>query len=84
MAYTIKIKDPAVRWLKKYDKEIQKRFAVKIRKLKDNPDLKGKPLRGVLHGYWELYFEKRFRIIYTINYKEKIVTIEAVKHKDDF
>ncbi len=84
MTYSIKIKEPATRWLKKYNKEIQKRFAVKIRKLKENPELHGKPLRGVLHGYWELYFEKRFRIIYTINNNEKIVTIEAVKHKDEF
>ncbi|MFQ5976204.1 MAG: type II toxin-antitoxin system RelE/ParE family toxin, partial [Candidatus Hydrothermarchaeales archaeon] len=51
MTYAIKIKEPAARWLKKYDKEIQKRFAVKIRKLKENPDLYGKPLRGVLHGF---------------------------------
>jgi mRNA-degrading endonuclease RelE of RelBE toxin-antitoxin system len=84
MVYVIKIKEPAVKWLNKYDREIQRRFAVKIRKLKDNPDLKGKPLRGVLHGYWELYFEKKFRIIYTIDYTENIVTIEAVKHKDEF
>lgn len=84
MTYTIKIKEPATRWLRKYDKEIQKRFAVKIRKLKENPDLRGKPLRGRLRGYWELYFEKRFRILYTINYEERIVTIEAIKHKDEF
>ena len=63
MAYALKIKEPAARWLKKYDKEIQRRFAVKIRKLKEHPDVYGKPLRGVLSGYWELYFEKRFRII---------------------
>lgn|GEM_PF-4336235 len=49
------------------------------RKLKGNPDLRGKPLRGRLRGYWELYFEKRFRILYTINYE-----IEAIKHKDEF
>jgi len=84
MTYVIKIKEPAVRWLKKYDKEIQRRFAVKIRKLKEHPDVHGKPLRGVLSGYWELYFEKRFRIIYTVDTQEKIVTIEAVKHKDEF
>ncbi|WP_456473756.1 type II toxin-antitoxin system RelE family toxin [Candidatus Pyrohabitans sp.] len=78
------IKEPAARWLRKYDKETQRRFAAKIRKLKENPDIHGKPLRGRLHGYWELYFERKFRIIYTINYTEKIVTIEAIKHKDEF
>lgn len=38
----------------------------------------------MLHGYWELYFERSFRIIYTIDFKEKIVTIEAIKHKKEF
>lgn len=84
MSFKLNIKEPAEKWLRKYDREIQKRFATKIRKLKENPDIHGKPLRGVLHGYWELYFEKRFRILYTINDKEQIVTIEAIKHKDEF
>ena len=84
MSFKINIKEPAERWLRKYDREIQKRFAVKNRKLKKNPEIHGKPLRGVLHGYWEIYFENRFRILYTIDNKEQIVTIEAVKHKDEF
>jgi len=58
------------------------RNATKIRKLEQNPDKHGKPLRGLLHGYWELYFENRFRILYTIDIKEQTVTIEAIKHKD--
>jgi hypothetical protein len=28
-------------------------------------------------GFWELYFENKFRILYTIDYKEQTVTIEA-------
>ncbi len=84
MGFKIKIKEPAEKWLRKYDREIQKRFATKIRKLEEHPDLHGKPLRGVLHGYWELYFENKFRILYTIDYKERTVTIEAIKHKDYF
>ena len=58
-------------------------FAAKIRKLKENPGIHGKPLRGALHGYWELYFENKFRIIYTIDPNEKTVTIEAIKHKNE-
>jgi mRNA-degrading endonuclease RelE of RelBE toxin-antitoxin system len=84
MTFKIRIKEPAEKWLRKYDREIQKRFASKIRKLEQNPDKHGKPLRGLLHGYWELYFENRFRILYTIDNKEKTVTIEAIKHKDVF
>ncbi|OFV67326.1 MAG: plasmid stabilization system [Candidatus Syntrophoarchaeum caldarius] len=82
--YTIKIKEAAEKRLKRYDKEIQRRFASKIRKLSENPEVHGKPLRKPLHGYWELRFERRFRIIYTINHAEKTVTIEAIKHKDEF
>jgi len=71
MAFKITIKEPAEKWLRKYDREIQKRFAAKIRKLKENPEIHGKPLRGVLHGIWELYFENRFRILYTMIIKSR-------------
>ena len=84
MTFTIRIKEPAEKWLKKHNKETQKRFANKIQKLKEQPDLHGKPLRGPLHGDWSLYFEDKYRIIYTIDYSEQIVTIEAIKHKDKF
>jgi len=82
--FSIRIKKPAEDMLRDYDKEIQRRFAVKIRKLKEHPEIHGKPLRKPLHGYWELYFEKKFRIIYSIDLAKKIVYIEAIKHKDEF
>lgn len=82
--YNIRIKEAAEEWLKKYDKNIKRHFAKKIQKLTENPELHGKPLRTPLHGYWELYFEKSFRIIYTIDLENKVVYIEAIKHKDEF
>jgi addiction module RelE/StbE family toxin len=82
--YNIRIKEAAEEWLKKYDKNIKCHFAKKIHKLSENPELHGKPLRTPLHGYWELYFEKSFRIIYTIDLENMIVYIEAIKHKDEF
>ena len=82
-SFTILIKEPAEKRLRKFNKNVQKRFAAKIRKLKENPGIHGKPLRGALHGYWELYFENKFRIIYTIDPNEKTVTIEAIKHKNE-
>ena len=84
MTFTINIKEPAEKWLKKHNKETQTHFVNKIRKLNEQPDIHGKPLRGQLHGYCELYFKDKYRIIYTIDYGEQIVTIEAIKHKDDF
>ena len=83
-SFAIKIKEPASKRLQKFNKNIQERFAIKIRKLEENPDIHGKPLRGSLHGYWELYFENKFRILYTIDPTEKVVTIEAIKHKNEF
>ncbi len=84
MTYSVFIKDPAEKELKKFDKEIQKRFAKRIDKLATNPQVFGKPLRNVLAGYWKAYFENKFRIIYTIDDKSKKITIEAIKHKDEF
>jgi len=84
MPYEIYIKEPAERKLKSFNKEIQKRFAKKIRKLSENPKVFGKPLRSVMTGYWEVYFEHRYRIIYTIDDKKKRVTVEAIKHKKEF
>jgi mRNA-degrading endonuclease RelE of RelBE toxin-antitoxin system len=81
--YTIQMKPEAEKQLTKYDREKQVRFAKKIRKLKENPDSHGKPLKWPLHGYWELYFERKFRIIYKIDMNTKIVSIEAIKHKDE-
>ncbi|MEA1924418.1 MAG: type II toxin-antitoxin system RelE/ParE family toxin, partial [Candidatus Altiarchaeota archaeon] len=63
---------------------IQKRFKKKILKLQKNPEKHGKPLRTKLAGYWELYFERKYRIIYTINKQNQTVYIEAIKHKDEF
>ncbi len=84
VTFRIQIREPAKRWLRGYNIEIQRRFAQKIRKLSKDPEIYGKPLRGSLHGYWEVYFERRFRILYTIDNKEMVVTIEAIKHKDEF
>ena len=42
----------------------------------------GKPLRGRLHGLWQLRFGT-FRVWYEINEDEKKVTLRAILHKDD-
>ena len=84
MTYSVDIKEPAERKLKIFDREIQSHFAKRIEKLATNPRASGKPLRNVLAGYWEAYFENKFRIIYTIDESSKKITIEAIKHKDEF
>ncbi|MFH1978115.1 MAG: type II toxin-antitoxin system RelE/ParE family toxin [Candidatus Aenigmatarchaeota archaeon] len=84
MSYDIEIMPEAKKDLKKFDAEMQRRFFKKIEKLKEYPDIYGKPLRWPLVGKWELRFEKRWRIIYVIIEKEKLVQIDTILHKDDF
>jgi len=83
MTYKLEISDVAETRLKKFDREIQRRFFKKVEKLKTAPK-SGKPLRYILAGSWKLYFEKSFRILYSIDEKRKIVKIESILHKDEF
>ena len=84
MSYAIKLTETAQEDLKKFVKELQKRFFKKIEKLKNYPQIHGKPLRRPLTGKWELRFEDKWRILYIINEKEMQVEIETIWHKDDF
>ena len=42
----------------------------------------GKPLRGKLHGLWQLRIGP-FRVWYEINEEQKKVTFRAILHKDE-
>ena len=42
----------------------------------------GKPLRGKLHGLWQLRIGP-FRVWYEINEEQKKVTLRAILHKDE-
>lgn len=84
MTYKLEISDVAEARLRKLDREIQRRFFKKVEKLKTSPQVFGKPLRYILAGTWELYFEKSFRILYSIDERKKIVKIESILHKDEF
>ena len=84
MAYDIIISPTAQEDLKKFDSGLQRRFFKKIEKLREYPDIYGKPLRRPLAGRWELRFEKRWRIVYVIDERGKQVKIVAIWHKDGF
>jgi len=84
MVYEIIISPTAEKDLKKFNRQLQRRFFKKIEKLKEHPDVYGKPLRRPLAGKWELRFERRWRIVYKINDKNKVVEIVAIWHKDEF
>lgn len=85
MPYEVIVPDRVITEVRKRlkDQELMNRFYRKLRKLEDNPKVHGKPLRKPLAGIWELYFEKRWRVLFEIHEEEKAVLILALKHKDE-
>jgi len=52
-----------------------------VEKLEHEPQF-GKPLRGKLHGIWQLRIGT-FRVWYEISYKVMKVILRAILHKDE-
>ncbi|TAL48025.1 type II toxin-antitoxin system RelE/ParE family toxin [archaeon] len=78
----------AVETTETFDKEFKQKHRDKVEwlkkikeKLKDNPEC-GKPLRGRLHGIWQVRIGP-FRVWYEINHVEGKVTLKTILHKDD-
>jgi len=59
-----------VQWLKKIKERLAK-----------YPEL-GKPLRGKLHGIWQIRVGP-FRVWYEIDHVNKVVILKAILHKDE-
>jgi mRNA interferase RelE/StbE len=81
MAYTIEITET-------FEKEFEKKHIDKVdwlkkikEKLQEHPEY-GKPLRGKLHGIWQIRIGP-FRLWYEINHIEKKVILKAILHKDE-
>jgi len=81
MGYTIKVTE-------KFAKEFKKRHRDKVEWLKkikerlsDHPEL-GKPLRGKLHGTWQVRVGP-FRLWYEIDHRNSMVILKAFMHKDE-
>jgi mRNA-degrading endonuclease RelE of RelBE toxin-antitoxin system len=36
-----------------------------------------------LAGLWEIYFEKRWRVLFEIHEREKVIVIVGFKHKNE-
>ena len=84
MNYTVKIWNPAEKYYLKLDKKQQEVFNKIIDKIKENPKLYGKPMHYPLDGKWTYRFGKSLRIVFTIDETNKVIEIEAVRHKDEF
>lgn len=77
--FEITLKNPAKRFLKKLDKQDQKRIVKKLKELKQNPEL-GKPLVGKLAGLWAIRFGK-YRAVYQIRKRELLVLVLRLGHR---
>jgi mRNA-degrading endonuclease RelE of RelBE toxin-antitoxin system len=84
MPYEIIIPDKIQRVIyKKCDQHMIKRLLKKLLKLENSPQLYAKPLRVPLAGIWEIYFEKRWRVLFEIDESNKSIIIVGFKHKDE-
>ncbi len=68
MKYSIKVTDLAKQMLGEIlDKRIREEIAKRIDKLADEPNLQGKPLKGMLAGYRSIRaVGQRYRIVYKV------------------
>ena len=84
MSYEIIIPDKFEKLVdKKCDKHLKMRLFKKLLKLENAPRSYAKPLRSPLDGIWEIYFERRWRILFEIDEENKLIKIMAFKHKDE-
>ena len=84
MSYDVIMPDKIQRVIrKKLDKSLQARLFHKLSKLEIAPLSYGKPLRHPLAGTWEIYFEKRWRVLFEVDQNNHTVVIVGFKHKDE-
>lgn len=83
--YRIVIQPTALKLLKEIsDRRIRQKISDRIDKLKESPEMQGKPLLGELDGFYSVRaVAQRYRIIYTIEQAQVIVMIVALGIRKD-
>ncbi len=81
MAYSVKSTDAFEKEFSKNHRDKKEWLLRIVERLEQEPQ-SGKPLRGKLHGLWQLRIGS-FRVWYEINDEEKKVTLRAILHKDE-
>ena len=83
--YRIVIQPTAFKLLREIsDRRIRQKISDRIDKLKESPEMQGKPLIGELDGYYSVRaVGQRYRIIYTIEQAQVIVMIVALGIRKD-
>ena len=84
MNYRVEVSDTVRKEIeKKLENHWQQRLYKRLQKLEIAPEVYGKPLHWPLVSVWEIYFENRWRVLYEIDFQNKIVFITGFKHKDE-
>ncbi len=83
--YRIVIQPKAFKLLKEInDRRIRQKISDRIDKLKESPEMQGKPLLGELDGYYSVRaVGQRYRIIYAIEQAQVTVMIVALGIRKD-
>jgi mRNA interferase RelE/StbE len=83
--YRIIIQPTALKLLKEIsDRRIRQKLSDRIDKLKESPEMQGKPLLGELDGYYSVRaVGQRYRIIYAIEQSQVTVMIVALGIRKD-
>jgi mRNA interferase RelE/StbE len=83
--YRIVIQPTALKLLKEIsDRRIRQKLSDRIDKLKESPEMQGKPLLGELDGYYSVRaVGQRYRIIYAIEKAQVTVMIVALGIRKD-
>ena len=81
MSYKVELTESFVKEFSRNHRDKKEWLERMIERLEQEPQF-GKPLRGKLHGLWQLRIGP-FRVWYEINTEEKKVTLRAILHKDD-
>ena len=83
--WIVKRTDSFLKYLKKHrnNHELLRELDKKIIRLKEDPDSLGGDLTGNLHGHKNTRLSGKFRLIFSVDYKNKIVYLEAIDHRND-
>ena len=81
MPYQIKLTTSVSEVAKNFPPEIKKAAKSALKELAENPDL-GKELQAKLSNFSSYRF-KRYRIVYSVDAKNKFVVVWAIGHRRD-
>lgn len=81
--YRIEIDERVEDQLNELPKDVFEKVNTAILSLKNNPRPKGVKKLEEVDDSWRIEVKKKYRILYTIDDKGKVVTIFKVKHRKD-